>query len=332
MTSSPEASIRLIKFSAAALAAEARGAGDLGERQSLGAGAQRRRERSPDPPAEPKTSVSPSFSSPLAGPLPHCYAGRVGPEKFPCRSPNFLLPAKARVGGRRSASRSSAELRAGAWLCTSASAAGALGYQLGCWSPCKPWLSAAASPKARGQRERTKRLRRAPGRGEQPPAMLLSSQGRPSAQRAPNQPTLCAASRQPALRLCARSSGAQNCPRHSSAKGSSRPGPAEPTRWAPQPRARGYKKPGAGASREGKPLGRGGRVRSPRELRASLSQGLPASIQPPGPSPSVSLKGGARTWKQTLGLSRLFTTLSCESWGVPCPVDSHLRLLAEDFN
>lgn len=38
MTSSSEASIRLIKFAAAALAAEARGAGDLGERQSLGAG------------------------------------------------------------------------------------------------------------------------------------------------------------------------------------------------------------------------------------------------------------------------------------------------------
>lgn len=57
VTSSPEASIRLIKFAAAALAAEARGAGDLGERQSLGAGAQRWRERSRDPPAEPKTSV-----------------------------------------------------------------------------------------------------------------------------------------------------------------------------------------------------------------------------------------------------------------------------------
>ncbi|EDL27751.1 mCG146022, partial [Mus musculus] len=36
--SSSEASIRLIKFAAAALAAEAHGAGDLGERQSLGAG------------------------------------------------------------------------------------------------------------------------------------------------------------------------------------------------------------------------------------------------------------------------------------------------------
>lgn len=45
MTSSSEASIRVIKFGAAALAAEARGAGDLGERQSLGAGAQRWREK-----------------------------------------------------------------------------------------------------------------------------------------------------------------------------------------------------------------------------------------------------------------------------------------------
>lgn len=38
-------------------------------------------------------------SSPLTGALPHCFAGRVGPEKFPRRSPNFVLPAKPR--GRR---------------------------------------------------------------------------------------------------------------------------------------------------------------------------------------------------------------------------------------
>lgn len=93
-------------------------------------------------------------------------------------------------------------------------------------APRKPQLSASAPPKARGQRKRTKRLRCASGRGEQPPAMLLSSRGRARAQRAPNQPTLCADSRQPALRLCARSSRAQNCPQHSSAKGSSRPPPA----------------------------------------------------------------------------------------------------------
>lgn len=50
--------------------------------------------------------------------------------------------------------------------------------QLGCRRPRKPQLSAAASPKARGQRERTERLRCAPGRGELPLAMLLSSRGR----------------------------------------------------------------------------------------------------------------------------------------------------------
>lgn len=58
MTSSPEASIRLIKFAAAALAAEAREAGDLGERQSLGARGPSGGEREArDPPTEPKTSV-----------------------------------------------------------------------------------------------------------------------------------------------------------------------------------------------------------------------------------------------------------------------------------
>lgn len=174
-----------------------------------------------------QVSPSPSLlSSLLAGPLPHCYAWRVGPEKFPRRSPNFLLPAKARVGGRRSASRGGAVLRAGGWLNTQRSATGTLGEQLGSRRPRKPQLSASASPKASGQPERTKRLRRAPGRGEQPLAMLLSSRGRASAHRAPNQPTLCTTSRQPALRLCARSFWAQNYPRHSSAKGSTRPPPA----------------------------------------------------------------------------------------------------------
>lgn len=188
-----------------------------------------------------QVSPSPSLlSSLLAGPLPHCYAWRVGPEKFPRRSPNFLLPAKARVGGRRSREprRRGAP---GGWLARhQPTATGTLGEQLGSRRPRKPQLSAAASPKARGQRERTKRLCRAPGRGEQPLAMLLSSRGRASAQRAPNQPTLCTASRQPALRLCARTSWAQNCPRHSSAKGSSRPPPAgadsmgtEATSWRP---------------------------------------------------------------------------------------------------
>lgn len=115
----------------------------------------------------------------------------------------------------------------GGWLAQhQRSATGTLGEQLGSRRPRKPQLSASASPKASGQRERTKRLRRAPGRGEQPLAMLLSSRGRASAHRAPNQPTLCTTSRQPALRLCARSFWAQNYPRHSSAKGSTRPPPA----------------------------------------------------------------------------------------------------------
>ena len=63
----------------------------------------------------------PSFL-PLAGPLPHCYAGRVGLEKFPRRSPNFLLPVKARVGGRQPASGSGAGLAAAGRLNPSASA------------------------------------------------------------------------------------------------------------------------------------------------------------------------------------------------------------------
>lgn len=49
VTSSPEASIRLIKFAAAAVAAEARGAGDLGERQSLGAGGPEPEREKPGP-------------------------------------------------------------------------------------------------------------------------------------------------------------------------------------------------------------------------------------------------------------------------------------------
>lgn len=230
-----------------------------------------------------QVSPSPSLlSSLLAGPLPHCYAWRVGPEKFPRRSPNFLLPAKARVGGRRSREprRRGAP---GGWLARhQPTATGTLGDQLGSGRPGKPQLSAAASPKARGQRERTKRLCRAPGRGEQPLAMLLSSRGRASAQRAPNQPTLCTASRQPALRLCARTSWAQNCPRHSSAKGSSRRPPAGS-------RLDGHRSHELEATRNPERVTAVKEATRPRrsdalsERAPSRSQGQPASIQPQGP-------------------------------------------------
>lgn len=65
--------------------------------------------------------LPPSFL-PLARPLPHCYAGRVGPEKFPRRSPNFLLPARAGVRVRPPASGSGAGLGAAGPLSPSASA------------------------------------------------------------------------------------------------------------------------------------------------------------------------------------------------------------------
>lgn len=121
--------------------------------------------------------LPPSFS-PLAGPLPHCYAGRVGPEKFPRRSPNFVLPAKARVGwrrrragaaqgsGRAAGSTPAPAEFAGRTEASSATAAGA------------PGPSVAKCSRSAGEDEEALRCPR-PGSGcrNQPPAAALSSRG-----------------------------------------------------------------------------------------------------------------------------------------------------------
>lgn len=201
-----------------------------------------------------QVSPSPSLlSSPLAGPLPHCYAGRVGPEKFPRRSPNFLLPAKVRVGGRRSASRGGAELRAGGWLSTRASAAGALGEQA---------ARLQAPPQTAALRRSVSKSPRSAGEDREAP--LCPRPRRVATGDAFVQPGPSQARRErPTSRLSApppaspRSGFVQEPPGHSTARGTPAPKghrarrQPEPTRWAPQPRAGGHEKPGASDSGEG---------------------------------------------------------------------------------
>lgn len=194
----------------------------------------------------------PLLSSPLAGPLPHCYAGRVGPKKFPRRSPNFLLPAKARVGGRRSASRSSAELQAGGWLCTSASAAGALGERLGCWAP--PQTAALGFSASKSSRTAEKDEEAPPC-----PRPRRAATGDAFVQPGPEP----ASRERPTSRLSApppaspRSGFVQDSPGHRTARSTRAPKghhalrQPEPCGWAPRPCAGGHEGPRASAGREG---------------------------------------------------------------------------------
>lgn len=235
----------------------------------------------------PSRSLPSLLSSPLAGPLPHCYAGRVGPEKFPRRSPNFLLPAKARVGGRRSASGSSAELQAGSWLCTSASAAGAFGEQLGCRAPPQSAALGFSASKSSGSAEKDEkappcpRPRRA-ATGDafvQPGPSQRAESARPadSPRRLPpaRAPALCkilpgtevpaALEYQRVITLSASRSRLDE--HHGRAPEATRdPERARAVKEATRPRR-------SDALSEGAP---------------SRSQGLPASIHPPGPSPPAS--------------------------------------------
>lgn len=127
--------------------------------------------------------LPPSFL-PLARPLPHCYAGRVGPEKFPRRSPNFLLPAKAGVRGRPPASGSSAGLGAAGPLNPSASASAARvdlagrTKVLGAAASAAPGHSVAKCSRPAGEDEEALRCHRPRnGCSDRPPPAALSSLG-----------------------------------------------------------------------------------------------------------------------------------------------------------
>lgn len=236
-------------------------------------------------------------SSPLAGPLPHCYAGRVGPEKFPRRSPNFVLPAKARVGGRRPTSGSGAGFGAGGRLTPSAGLA--------------RWNNRGSGRRSsRGSRPQRRQMLPAGGRGRRGSAVSQTRERlqepaaagcfvQPRAQRTRRDPACrgsgegaglprcCPLARPPAL--CCTRSGYRS-PLAVEHRGAPRPPPAgaESTRkaiarWRQRERA-SEREPGR------KPPGQSGRTRARRELRGKRKDcQLPSSPQALAPNLSAEL-------------------------------------------